>query len=649
MKLCAHPDDARFNMTLLELLKTDFGLLIGGLDRDLPTDSSGIDVQGIWNHIRHAIKDSPGFEVREDVVLGIFSFSKYLMWKDLVDRADQLKENAVVKHLIERGTEKFDGGGGLPDMARPETLDRDVDLSELYAPLPADSSQLAAVVASGQGHNFVLDGPPGTGKSQTIANMIAHNLALGRRVLFVSEKRAALDVVYRQLEAVGLGDFCLELHSHKSSKAEVLRQLGEAWDAKGALSSEEWQQETSRLKSLRDELNGLTEALHRVHSNGLTIHDAIWRSVAHDSGPVPTFRWPARTEHSRDELEQMADQVRRFELTHLGLEALPQMVLGSVAAREWNNAFQASLVAATQALQATTASYGGAALAAQSVGNLPLPATSPGEAAILADVLSVLCKASGANIGFAFAPDSGSPIAALDDYAEVLRKYRAEIARLSVGYADGSEQTVDHDALAAQWAAAADRFWFFETLARRKVAKELARMGGTPSRPDPDNDLPILARLASLREQLDAIAPRLASLPGIASRESNPSKIEELAQTARSVKSLVAAHADGVDDFTRLNQAVRSLVVDANDMLQPGGAIARASEKLEVAGRNWTEKRSAFLEVSGSVPAGEDFASLSESLNAIIDCQQSMHGICQWNAAKAEIEHAGLSEFADLI
>jgi len=334
MKLSAHPDDARFNMTLLELLKTDFGLVIGGMDGDLPTDESGIDVHGIWNHIRHAIKDSPGFEVREDVVLGIFSFSKYLMWKDLVDRADQLKENVVVKHLIDRGTEKFIGGDGLPGMAQPETLDQDIDLADLYAPLAADSSQLAAVVASGQGHNFVLDGPPGTGKSQTIANMIAHNLALGRRVLFVSEKRAALDVVYRRLEAVGLGDFCLELHSHKSSKAEVLRQLGEAWDAKGALSIKEWQRETSRLTQLRDELNGFTQALHKVHSNGLTIHEAIWRSVADEDNAVPTLRWPARTEHSRDQLDQMADLVRRLELTHLGLESLPQTALDSVAASE---------------------------------------------------------------------------------------------------------------------------------------------------------------------------------------------------------------------------------------------------------------------------------------------------------------------------
>lgn len=172
----------------------------------------------------------------------------------------------------------------------------------------------------------------------------------------------------------------------------------------------------------------------------------------------------------------MADQVRRLELTHLGLEALPQVVLGSVASREWNNAFQASLIAATQGLLQVTASYEAAALAAQSASNLPLPATSPYEASTLADVLSALCKASGANLGFAFAPDSSSTITALDEYADVLRQYHAEIARLSVAYVDDSEQTVDHGRLAVQWAATADKFWFFESLARRKVAKELARM-----------------------------------------------------------------------------------------------------------------------------------------------------------------------------
>jgi len=137
-------------------------------------------------------------------------------------------QNDVVRHLLlhRSGQSSLATPESFPD---PAKLDAQMEPRGLFAPLPADSSQLAAVVASANGHSFVLDGPPGTGKSQTIANMIAHNLALGRRVLFVAEKMAALDVVKRRLEENGIGQFCVELHSSKSSKMHVLKQLDRAW------------------------------------------------------------------------------------------------------------------------------------------------------------------------------------------------------------------------------------------------------------------------------------------------------------------------------------------------------------------------------------------------------------------------------------
>jgi hypothetical protein len=156
------------------------------------------------------------------------------MWKDLVDRGDRLKESPIVRHLIDREGSTFAPRGDFP---KPERLDALVDPVGLFTPLPADSSQIAAIVASAQGHDFVLDGPPGTGKSQTIANMIAHNLALGRRVLFVAEKMAALDVVQRRLAERGLAEFCLELHSSKASKTDVLKQLDQAWSTRDSLTA----------------------------------------------------------------------------------------------------------------------------------------------------------------------------------------------------------------------------------------------------------------------------------------------------------------------------------------------------------------------------------------------------------------------------
>src|SRR6185437_13405958 len=122
-----------------------------------------------------------------------------------------------------------------------------------------------------KGHSFVLDGPPGTGKSQTIANMIAHNLALGRRVLFVAEKMAALDVVKRRLDEKGIGQFCLELHSSKSSKVHVLQQLDRAWTSRGRLKGADWAAHADRVRSLRDRLNQFVDVLHRRWPNGWSV------------------------------------------------------------------------------------------------------------------------------------------------------------------------------------------------------------------------------------------------------------------------------------------------------------------------------------------------------------------------------------------
>src|SRR5690606_28059456 len=136
------------------------------------------------------------------IVLSTFSFAKFLMWKDLAARTEQLKSSNLVKHLIETPREPYAKSASF---IRCDQIDEKIDPKELFMPLPADASQITAVHASTLGGDFVLEGPPGTGKSQTIANIIAQNLALGKKVLFVSEKMAALEVVYKRLKDVGLG------------------------------------------------------------------------------------------------------------------------------------------------------------------------------------------------------------------------------------------------------------------------------------------------------------------------------------------------------------------------------------------------------------------------------------------------------------
>ena len=270
----------RPNITLVEKLWTDFGLETRGLD-DLPEDERGLDVPLILRRFREAIRDARRWEVVETAHLGLFSFNKFLMWHDLQQHRERLHEQRLVRHLV-------DGNAGALDVApfpRAAALDEDLAPGDLLCTRDADSSQLVAVRAAGEGRTFVLEGPPGTGKSQTIANIIADNLARGKRVLFVAEKMAALSVVRRRLEQDGLGPFCLELHSAKASKKEVLRQLGEALDAARTAEPGAWTGTCDELLRTRDRLNEYVRELHAPRASGESVYRMIGRLAALGEGP----------------------------------------------------------------------------------------------------------------------------------------------------------------------------------------------------------------------------------------------------------------------------------------------------------------------------------------------------------------------------
>lgn len=215
-------DEPRVNETLLEKLKSEFDVAVPGLD-PLPTDEHGIDVAAVLHAFHRALAVQRGFDVVEEAHVGFFSFAKFLLWRDLVAHERELLGHDLVRHLVHG-----DRGAAL-DVHAPfgdaRALDRERPPESSRLVLDADASQRVAIDAALRGRSFVLQGPPGTGKSQTIANLIAECLAAGKRVLFVAEKRAALEVVARRLERVGLGDLCLELHSQKASKRAVVAEL----------------------------------------------------------------------------------------------------------------------------------------------------------------------------------------------------------------------------------------------------------------------------------------------------------------------------------------------------------------------------------------------------------------------------------------
>lgn len=160
------------------------------------------------------------WSVTAECKIGIFSFLKINMYRDLKDNAEMILANRNVCQLLNEST---DTGKSYID---EETITYVTNpLIELHSVVDADSSQIEAIEMAKSGKSFVLQGPPGTGKSQTITNIIAESLSDGKKVLFVSEKLAALSVVYDKLKQAGLAEFCLQLHSHKANKKDIIADI----------------------------------------------------------------------------------------------------------------------------------------------------------------------------------------------------------------------------------------------------------------------------------------------------------------------------------------------------------------------------------------------------------------------------------------
>lgn len=261
-------EEPQLNVTLLELLRQDFGVVINGLS-PLPMDENGLDIPLIFNTFKSYIKSIDGWEIIKAAFLGHFSFSRFIMWNDIKSRCDDLRKNKIVSSLID-GKIAWE-----VSLAETENPDLNIHPSALAVPTSADSSQLSAIYDASSGESFVLHGPPGTGKSQTITNMIANALYQDKSVLFVAEKMAALSVVQKRLAKLGLDPFCLELHSNKAQKRAVLSQLEKTLNIVKTASPESFSKTAENIFETRKRLNETIAVLHKKQSYGLSLYDTL--------------------------------------------------------------------------------------------------------------------------------------------------------------------------------------------------------------------------------------------------------------------------------------------------------------------------------------------------------------------------------------
>ena len=267
------------NYCLLEKLAQTHGLRIPGL-AEPAEDGSGIDLDAAFNAVREAVSAKGlAFRVENTVDLSMLQFAKFRLWKDLDESWEQFAKNGLVDHLIISPTELFSDSV----KAAEET---DLDALAAKCPIPADSSQLQAVASAVAGQTFVLEGPPGTGKSQTITNLLTRAIVEGKRVLFVAEKRAALDVVQKRLEEVGMGPFSLDLHDKGSKPAAVRAQIKQALELRLDSDAQQLDTASTDLASARRGLIRYASRLHEENGAQLSLYSARTKALTFDPDDV---------------------------------------------------------------------------------------------------------------------------------------------------------------------------------------------------------------------------------------------------------------------------------------------------------------------------------------------------------------------------
>ena len=249
-------DEIGPNLSLREKLKAEFSV-----DLPLFDEIDENEINSYLELVREAIKTQSRWSVdTEALSIGFFAFAKFLMYKDLDedgwDDGHAPFNHPTIKALLDEG---FSGTESFGDDI---FLDNEINPADIHFVVDADSSQAQALLEIRNGHHHVIQGPPGTGKSQTITNIIADALGQGKKVLFVAEKMAALEVVKRRLTNIGIGEACLELHSNKTNKKQFLDNLRATLNLNRPVAGDANELLEELVRS-RDQLNAYCSAVNK--------------------------------------------------------------------------------------------------------------------------------------------------------------------------------------------------------------------------------------------------------------------------------------------------------------------------------------------------------------------------------------------------
>ena len=641
-RLQQYEDPPRFNATLIQMLLRDFGVDLRQFETELPRDSHGIDVSRVIGEVSKRLQKIPFMEIIDESAIGRFSFAKYLLWKDLVDRTDQLKNNRVVRHLLQGDYQTF--ASDAPPIETAAEIEQRHSPQDIYHPLDADSSQLSAIMAASNGNDLVMVGPPGTGKSQTIANIIAQCLATGKTVLFVAEKNAALNVVHNRLVNAGLKSCCLELHSNKAERKTFLRQLKHNWETNQPLNEDRWLSTNNQLKRHRDYLNDYADALNNPTSSGWSAFDAFWESVYRPNLPVIEFDWSGLEHHSEAVYQKTEATLKRIAEGYKTIELDPPLPM--LKATDWSVVWETkllenaqSLVDAAGDLQSSLTQF------ATAIGINDRITCSVSQLENMKQLATSIAQCKGLDTRFIWNADFKRFEDAADQLCDSINRHEKAKASLSISY-DDSFHKIPLEDLEFQWRQACEKFWPWSWFARRSVQRRL-RVYADLETLEPPDTVSDLKAIRTITDQQTKIANNVMAdkIPGWRDHHTDAAAVQVMVQNA-------ARFSNGIDlvgsDHACASQLKESLAaLIAGEQSNSVEKIILHGKHFQLQLERFTAAAVAFEKSAGASPFNQETADIchtaSQSAATLLACRSQIKRWTLWSRLKVQAKILGVS------
>lgn len=604
-----------------------------GIDRwegiQSPCAIQEIEFDAFLDRVRKHLRNLARSSVTSDMTVGVFEFRKLFMWRDLIESSHQLVQNRTLRHIADSPTQPYVWGTDIPS---PEQLDDIVDPLTMFAPLSTDASQLSAVVASRNDVDFVMIGPPGTGKSQTIANIIAQGIADGKRVLLSAQKKVALDVVYSRLKELGLHRFCLHVRPGHRETSDAIRQLKESWLAASECDEGAPAPQHVRLSRLQERLNSYPEAIHEKHPNGLTVHWALGALADSRDLPQFDFAWPTIGAHDAEEWEEMASATTK--LGALAREELrePLRCLELVNWSEWSRKWEETLLSRAQEMIDACHRLEGAAeslLAELGATKSELTFTEVVRLSLLATSIQ---RSPELNLGFVFSPHREVIVDSAKECVRLSRVTAKLKSRLSTEYRADVLMDVD---LGRIRELALSRHPDDRKTAENKWREE----AGPVDSFEIENDVDTWIKINEARQAIRDLAEILREFPAWRGTGTDH-ELETVSELADVAETLIAA-----TDWVKR---------ELRDLVSPGEPLLGACQGYEEGFRLWSSTAGGFGKLAGRdlTLSPRAFRDLRDLMALLDELQTHKHRIpsrCVWNLARDEARSFSLSRIAEAL